>query len=258
MEPQQSRTFELIPAPMLPVCPHAGCGQIANAVHELRQPASSLALLLAILERKAQDPALSPTLRAAQGAVERLGLLLPALPLACAGHNLSGSLRPAHGYPSSELGWPSVAEPGALGEQAELWPALAPGFVPSPVAEARVATAANHLTLIVEDHADVADALAAVIADSGHQVRIAADADAAMAALASGARFSAVISDLGLPGGRSGLEVLAFAGQLMPRATLVLISGDCSPDLVARARERGARLLHKPLLAADLLAALAP
>ncbi len=258
MEPQQqSRSLRPSPANGPSPCPHAGCGQIADAVHELRQPASSLALLLAILERKAQDPALSSTLRAAQGAVERLGALLPALPLACVGQSPSSSGRSAPGYLISDQEWLATGYP-TLGDQAELWPMLAPGFIPVATEQSRAASVPQELTLVVEDHADVAAALAALLEDSGRQVRIAAGADEAAAALDSALEFSAVIADFGLPGTRSGLDVLALASDKLPRPILVLISGDCSPELAARARHNGLILLNKPLRADDLLAVLGP
>ncbi|MBW6494663.1 MAG: response regulator [Burkholderiaceae bacterium] len=256
MEPQ-SRTFQPSPASALSPCPYAGCGQIADALHELRQPASSLALLLAILERKAQDPALSPALRAAQGAIERLGVLLPALPLACLGQSRSSAERSAPGYLINDQECSAAGDP-MLGYQAELWPTLAPGINPGASAQGRATSAPQELTLIVEDHADVAAALAALLEDSGRQVRIAADADEAAAVLGSGLEFGAVIADFGLPGTRSGLDVLALASHKLPRPILVLISGDCSPELAVRARHSGLSLLNKPLRADELLAVLGP
>lgn len=256
MEPQQQpRSRQPTPAPGPAPCPYAGCGQIADAVHELRQPASSLALLLAILERKAQDPSLSSTLRAAQGAVERLGVLLPALPLACAGQSLSSPAWSAPGYLISDQDCSAAGYP-TIGDQAELWPALAPGLMPAVPKQSRAGNGPQELTLIVEDHADVAAALAVLLEDCGRRVRIAADADEAAEALGSGLEFSAVIADFGLPGTRSGLDVLELASHKLPRPILVLISGDCSPDLTARAHHGGLSLLNKPLRADELLAVL--
>lgn len=256
MEPRhQPRSFRPTLASGSSPCPYAGCGQIADAVHELRQPASSLALLLAILQRKAQDPALSSTLRAAQGAVERLGVLLPALPLACAGRSPSSSGLSPPGYPSDDQQCPAAGHP-ALGHQAELWPGLEFDLMPAASAQNRATGLRPEWTLIVEDHADVAAALAALLEDYGRPVRIAADADEAAAVLGSGLEISAVIADFSLPGPRSGLDVLALAGGKLPRPILVLISGDCSPELAARAHHSGLRLLNKPLRADELLAAL--
>lgn len=256
MEPrQQPRSFQPAPASGSSPCPHAGCGQIADAVHELRQPASSLALLLAILQRKAQDPALSSTLRAAQGAVERLGVLLPALPLACAGRSPSSSGHAPPGYLIGDQPCPAASQ-SPLGHQAELWPGLAPDLMPAAGEQNQATGFRPEWTLIVEDHADVAAALAELLEDSGRVVRIAADAEEAAAVLGSGLEISAVIADFSLPGTRSGLDVLALAGRKLPRPILVLISGDCSPELAARAHHSGLRLLNKPLRADELLAVL--
>ncbi len=224
-------------------------------MHELLQPASSLALLLAILERQTRDPALTSTVRAAQGAVERLGVLLPGLPLACSGQVLEASWRPGGDYCGSEPAEPALA-PWALGEQAELWPAPAPEVRRAAVEQDCQASAHQGLTLIVEDHPDVAAALAQLLEDSGRQVCVAADSVEAMAVLGSGVAIAAVISDLGLPGAFSGLEVLEFARRQLPGAALVLTTGDGSPEIAVQARRSGLCLLRKPLRAEELLLAL--
>jgi len=128
--------------------------------------------------------------------------------------------------------------------------------MPAEPEHGRSGNGPRELTLIVEDHADVAAALAALLEDCGRLVRIAADADEAAKVLGSALEFSAVIADFGLPGTRSGLDVLELASHKLPRPILVLISGDCSPDLAARARHGGLSLLHKPLRTDELLAVL--
>ena len=224
---------------------------MASAVHELRQPASSLALLLAILERKAGDPALTATVRAAQGAIERLEVLLPALPLACTEARMPGSAPSNRGQFQQEVTSPADSR------QAELWPASAGEQRRAATVDAPVDTTRHARTLIVEDRADVAQAMAELLEDCGQTVVVAGDAHQALTALAAGNDFSAVIADYGLPGGASGLDVLAEAGRRLPLAARVLISGDPSPELTLRAQLAGLRLLAKPPRAQELLAALA-
>ena len=60
--------------------------------------------------------------------------------------------------------------------------------------------------LVVEDHGDSADLLAAVLESDGHEVVKAADVATALDVV-SGARFDLLLSDLGLPD-RSGLELI--------------------------------------------------
>ena len=227
-----------IPALPRGSCPAAHCEPLHDAVHELRQPASSLALLLSILERRMCDPALVPTLRAAQGAVAKLADLLP---------GLRGD------WLCAEAGDYGAASAEFAGVQAELWPAATE---PAPAAGDAHRQAAG-LVLLVEDHADVADALATLLRDAGHRVHIATAADEAIALLASAENVSAVISDLGLPGGRDGLAVLRYAREQRPGAARVLITGARHPELMRTAHRDGVRLLHKPPRAAELIAALA-
>jgi PAS domain S-box-containing protein len=59
--------------------------------------------------------------------------------------------------------------------------------------------------LLVEDHADTADAVADLLRDLGHRVEVAGSVAAALAA--AGPRIDLVISDLGLPDG-SGLDLM--------------------------------------------------
>jgi signal transduction histidine kinase len=84
--------------------------------------------------------------------------------------------------------------------------------------------------LLVEDHADTAEAMAGLLDMMGHQVTTAGTAAAALAAaaagLAGGSRFDLVVSDLGLPdqsgldlmrelAGRFGLRGIALSGYGM-------------------------------------------
>lgn len=56
------------------------------------------------------------------------------------------------------------------------------------------------LLLVVEDDADVREAMSDVLRDAGYQVRPAPDGDAAMEALRGGLRPAAILLDLMMPG----------------------------------------------------------
>src|SRR5918998_5455479 len=61
--------------------------------------------------------------------------------------------------------------------------------------------------LLVDDHAESLSALARLLKLNGFAVFTATTADEALL-LAARVRFDAVVSDLGLPGGHSGLELM--------------------------------------------------
>jgi two-component system CheB/CheR fusion protein len=116
--------------------------------------------------------------------------------------------------------------------------------------------------LVVEDDADAASSLAEVLELWGHEVRIAHDGPAALAA-ARTFRPEVVLCDLGLPG-MSGHDVArAFrADPELREAHLVALSGYAQPEDVQRAAESGFEhhLAKPPSLEVleDLLAARAP
>jgi DNA-binding response OmpR family regulator len=99
--------------------------------------------------------------------------------------------------------------------------------------------------LLVEDHADTAQAVARLLTADGHVVQWAPDG---AAALAAGERtdFELLICDLCLPG-IGGCEVMR---QLRGRGAMVgiAISGRSEPDFARRAAEAGfAHFLVKPI-----------
>jgi two-component system CheB/CheR fusion protein len=61
--------------------------------------------------------------------------------------------------------------------------------------------------LLVEDHADTAEAMADILRERGHRVIVAGSLAAALAAADEGSRIDLVVSDLGLPDG-SGLSLM--------------------------------------------------
>jgi PAS domain S-box-containing protein len=101
--------------------------------------------------------------------------------------------------------------------------------------------------LLVEDHADTAEAMADLLRSLGHRVTVAGSLAAARAvAEEAGGRFDLVVSDLGLPDG-SGLDLMR---ELSGRYGLtgVALSGYGMEEDVRRSREAGfAAHLTKPV-----------
>ena len=80
--------------------------------------------------------------------------------------------------------------------------------------------------------------------------------DAAVAACA-GVAPDAMVVDFRLPGGRSGLDAIAAVrGALGRDVPAIVVSGESTGDQIARIRDAGFTLLHKPVAPAKLRAAL--
>ena len=65
--------------------------------------------------------------------------------------------------------------------------------------------------------------------------------------------YDLLLCDLGLDGGRSGIEVIDFAQAHRPGISSVLLTGYSSPEIVEDAAQRGITLLFKPVQVRELL-----
>jgi two-component system CheB/CheR fusion protein len=113
----------------------------------------------------------------------------------------------------------------------------------------------NLRILLVEDHADTAEAMADLLGLFGHRVTTAGSVTQALAAAAEDDAFDLVISDLGLPDG-SGLDLMR---QLSARHRLrgIALSGYGMEEDVRQSLEAGfARHLTKPVSLPQLQATL--
>jgi PAS domain S-box-containing protein len=107
--------------------------------------------------------------------------------------------------------------------------------------------------LVVEDHADVAEAVRAMLETTGCRVQIASSLGEARKALAS-QRFDLLVCDLGLPDG-SGHEVLAISGAQVPA---IAMSGYGMEADIRRSAAAGfAAHIVKPFEPQQLYAAMA-
>jgi CheY-like chemotaxis protein len=99
--------------------------------------------------------------------------------------------------------------------------------------------------LLAEDDAQVAELVDAMLVDLGHTVVRAEDADAALSRLRDGERVDLLLTDLIMPGDKSGVDLAREAVALRPGLPVILSSGYTGEVLTA-AEETPWPLLHKP------------
>jgi CheY-like chemotaxis protein len=115
--------------------------------------------------------------------------------------------------------------------------------------------------LVAEDEALLALTLADLLEAEGHDVRLAFDGIAAlMAARSLGAGFDVLVTDLDMPG-VAGEDLISALRAERPSLPVVVVTGSAPAGGAQELQRQGGgygplALLHKPVAAADLLAAL--
>ena len=110
--------------------------------------------------------------------------------------------------------------------------------------------------LLVEDNADVAAGVRAVLEVFGCTVHHEESADAAFALLGEGYGFDLVLSDVQMPGRMNGIDLAEQIIKRLPSQKLVLMTGYA--DELERAKHLGVPILAKPFDMDDLLDLIAP
>ncbi len=134
----------------------------------------------------------------------------------------------------------------------DAWPTAQPGLaLPLP-----------RRVLLVDDEADIGDAVTALLSAHGVQVATARDETQAIAALnkatSQNTRFDALLCDYRLAGGADGLDLaLRLRQRFAPGMPLLLVTGETSPERLQNVRDAKIPVLFKPVSAESLLAALA-
>nr|WP_199753457.1 response regulator [Luteimonas cucumeris] len=109
--------------------------------------------------------------------------------------------------------------------------------------------------LMVEDDAMLGPLVAGALVEEGYEVLLVPDGPAALDILRSTAAIDVVFSDVSMPNGISGIELLEHVDRLQPQARCIIASGYAKvqlPPLPPRAV-----FLPKPYRIPQLVAALA-
>jgi CheY-like chemotaxis protein len=108
--------------------------------------------------------------------------------------------------------------------------------------------------LVVEDNDDVRELAESVLDMAGYAVRAAASGEQALALLREGTRVDLLFTDVIMPGGMNGLQLVDEARRLRPRLPVLVTTGYMD-ELPGQGREHGQRLdiLAKPYKHGDLL-----
>ncbi len=116
--------------------------------------------------------------------------------------------------------------PGAGTTVRMLLPRAASAPVPAAVPQVAASIrGGGRAVLLVEDEADLLDTAEAMLGDLGYAVIRAVDGPAALRELGSGRVVDALLTDIMMPGGMTGLELAAAARRMRPDLPVVVASG---------------------------------
>ena len=139
-------------------------------------------------------------------------------------------------------------------------PAVPRETVSAPPPSPQLAPGAESISglrlLLVEDDAAVRAILQRGLSRFGPDITIAADAALALEAMAAGAPFDVLVSDIMMPG-IDGVELAAEARKRQPGLGVVLMSGFAEPPLHRAAGAQGVRFLSKPFALGELVSNIA-
>lgn len=106
--------------------------------------------------------------------------------------------------------------------------------------------------LIVDDELEVREALLEALGDQGYSVEAVASGEAALARMAERS-FPVVLTDLHMPGGQTGLDLIGAIRHQFPDTLCVLITAYATLDTSIEALKRGAYdLIQKPFRLAEM------
>jgi PAS domain S-box-containing protein len=107
--------------------------------------------------------------------------------------------------------------------------------------------ATGETILVVEDEPDVAKFVARVLSDAGYGVRTAASADEGLSSLQMEPRVDLVLTDVGLPGGKSGRVLADEARQKHPDLRVLFMTAYARNAIIHHGRlDPGVELIVKP------------
>jgi PAS domain S-box-containing protein len=167
-----------------------------------------------------------------------------------------------HGFVQQSHGRLEIeSEPGKGTQVHMIFPAADSGVDLSPSTVGKIeepppgaADAASDKTcvLVVEDNDDVRELAESVLLAAGYAVRTAASGEQALDLVNGGARVDLLFTDVIMPGGMNGLELVEKLRQQRPELPVLVTTGYMD-ELPARERSRGLDILAKPYRHEDLL-----
>jgi signal transduction histidine kinase len=121
---------------------------------------------------------------------------------------------------------------------------------------APVAALRNVAILVVEDQDDVRQLAAESLEECGHEVKTARTGEEAIEILARNTRIKVLLTDIVLPGGMSGTELMHKAWELVPELKVLTISGNATEETLKESRLGRCAFLAKPFRPSDLTSAI--
>lgn len=172
------------------------------------------------------------------------------------GHGTGLGLSQVYGFARQSGGAVTVESAPGKGASVRLYLPRVPEAAPDrPSARMPAAAAAAESkplrVLLVEDDLQVAELVDAMLVELGHSVLRAVDADDALGHLNRGERVDLMLTDLIMPGEKSGVDLAREAVALRPRLPVILSSG-YTGEVLSAAEEAPWPLLRKPYGADDL------
>jgi CheY-like chemotaxis protein len=111
--------------------------------------------------------------------------------------------------------------------------------------------------LVVEDQDEIRRLLAQSLEECGHEVRTSGTAQEAIEILGKDARIDLLVTDIMLPGGMTGLDLVRKARELMPDLKVLTISGNATEEAVTASCPGRGAFLAKPFHPSDFNKAVA-
>jgi two-component system CheB/CheR fusion protein len=109
--------------------------------------------------------------------------------------------------------------------------------------------------LVVEDEPDLRSLLRELLQDAGHRVDMAPTGAAAVETVVEGSfRPDLVLADYNLPGGMTGLQVVAKLRARLPDVPAIILTGDISKETLRDVTRHGLIQLNKPVKPPELMA----
>jgi CheY-like chemotaxis protein len=124
---------------------------------------------------------------------------------------------------------------------------------PSGLSAERAHAGTGQRVVLAGELSPVLHSTRALLDMAGHKVIVVSDTRLALMHVRSG-QVDVLLSDSRLPGGQSGIDLMAQTLREMPRLRVAVLTSETSPERIARFRAVGAHVLFKPVVPHELLA----